>query len=82
MFLEGKTQNSEAVQGDSQSYSASQLEVASYIGDMTSQLQAMAHKSGLTVLAYVLSMALMRAREIQSESRKHLVSPETSDLAG
>lgn len=82
MFLEGKAQNNEAVRDDSQAYTASQLEVASYIGDMTSELQAMAHKSGRTVLAYVLSMALMRVRQIESGLPTIVESSEKSCRVG
>lgn len=49
------------------SEAASQLQVVSYIRDMTSELQSMSAKSGLATIAYLLSMTVLAAEEI-SES--------------
>lgn len=46
------------------SEAASQLQVVSYIRDMTSELQVMSQKSGLAVIAYLLSMTVLAAEEI------------------
>jgi hypothetical protein len=48
----------------------SQIEVVTYIRDMASELQAMARKSGLTTLAYLLSIVLLGAEEITEQLRK------------
>jgi hypothetical protein len=48
----------------------SQIEVVTYIRDMASELQAMANKSGLATLAYLLSIALLGAEEIAEQLRK------------
>jgi hypothetical protein len=48
----------------------SQIEVVTYIRDMASELQAMAKKSGLTTLAYLLSIVLLGAEEITEQLRK------------
>jgi hypothetical protein len=49
---------------------AAQIEVVTYIRDMASELQAMARKSSLTTLAYLLSIVLLGAEEIAEQLRK------------
>lgn len=63
MFSETSLRQFETL-GQRERPATSQIEVANYISQLSSELQGMAQNSGLRVLAFLLSLAALQAREV------------------
>lgn len=67
MFSEAVFHKREHAGKISEPAATSQTEVAEYIASLSSELQSVAQKSGFGLLAYLLSMVTLHARELAKE---------------